>query len=161
MARSPSSDASRLRRPGASGMRVAVAAVRYLIAASFVGVCVFPLYIVVTTALKDDRDVFAWPPVWSFHPTLKNFYDALFVFGGQGAITFLANSVAITCASTLLSVGLGSMAAYGLARFSFRARKHLSFWICRRVSRRPSLSWSRCILWLSSWIFWTATSGSS
>jgi multiple sugar transport system permease protein len=128
-ARSLSSDASRFRRPGASGVRASVAAIRYLVAASFVGVCVFPLYIVVTTALKDDRDVFTWPPVWRFHPTLKNFYDALFVFGGQGAITFLANSVAITCASTLLSVGLGSMAAYGLARFSFRARKHLSFWI--------------------------------
>ena len=129
MARSLRSDPSRFWRPDALGARASVAAIRYLVAAGFAGVCLFPLYIVVTTALKDDRDVFAWPPAWSFHPTLKNFYDALFVFGGQGAITFVANSVVVTCASTLLSVGLGAAAAYGLARFSFRARKHLSFWI--------------------------------
>lgn len=130
MAPPRSSDASPRGRPRASGLEApSVAVARYVIAATFAGVCVFPLYIVVTTALKDDRDVFAWPPVWIFHPTLKNFYEALFVFGGQGAITFVANSIMVTCASTLLSVVLGSMAAYGLARFSFRARKHLSFWI--------------------------------
>ncbi len=129
MVRSLRSDALRLPRPGALGAQASIGAIRYLVATSFAGVCLFPLYIVVTTALKDDRDVFAWPPVWIFHPTLKNFYDALFVFGGQGAITFVLNSVVITCASTLLSVGLGSAAAYGLARFSFPARKHLSFWI--------------------------------
>jgi multiple sugar transport system permease protein len=84
---------------------------------------------IVTTALKNDQDVFAWPPVFYFHPTMKNFYDALFVFGGQGAVTFLANSIIVTLASTFVSVGLGSMAAYGLARFSFRGRKQLSFWI--------------------------------
>jgi multiple sugar transport system permease protein len=102
---------------------------RYLIAAAFVGFCLFPFYIIVTTALKDEKDVFAWPPVWIFRPTLGNFYEALFVFGGQGAMTFLLNSVIVTGASTLLSVGLGAMAAYGLARFRFRGRRQLAFWI--------------------------------
>jgi multiple sugar transport system permease protein len=109
--------------------RLCAASARYLIATVFVGFCLFPFYIVVTTALKNERQVFEWPPAWNFEPTLRNFYDALFVFGGQGAITFVANSIAITAASTFLSVGLGSMAAYGLARFSFRGRSQLSFWI--------------------------------
>ena len=107
----------------------AMVSIRYLIAAIFVGFCLFPFYIVVTTALKSESDIFAWPPVWVFKPTIANFNDALFVFGGQGAITFLGNSIIITAASTLLSVGLGSMAAYGLARFRFPGRKQLSFWI--------------------------------
>jgi multiple sugar transport system permease protein len=113
-----------VRRPAS-----AVAAARYVIAAAFVGICLFPFYIVVTTALKNDRDVFAWPPVWRFQPTFRNFYDALFVFGGQGALTFVLNSIVVTLASTLLSVGLGAMAAYGLARFPFAGRRQLSFWI--------------------------------
>jgi multiple sugar transport system permease protein len=102
---------------------------RYLVAVLFVGFCLFPFYIVVTTALKNERDVFAWPPIWLFKPTFANFYDALFVFGGQGAMSFIANSLIITAASTVLSVALGAMAAYGLARFRFVGRNQLSFWI--------------------------------
>jgi multiple sugar transport system permease protein len=105
------------------------ALVCYVIAFLFAGYCIFPFYIIVTTALKNDREIFAWPPVWQFHPTLANFYDALFVFGGQGAGTFILNSIIITGASTVLSLVLGSMAAYGLARFKFRGRRQLAFWI--------------------------------
>jgi multiple sugar transport system permease protein len=105
------------------------ALVCYVIAFLFAVYCIFPFYIIVTTALKNDREIFAWPPVWQFHPTLANFYDALFVFGGQGAGTFILNSIIITGASTVLSLVLGSMAAYGLARFKFRGRRQLAFWI--------------------------------
>jgi multiple sugar transport system permease protein len=105
------------------------AAARYLIALVFVAFCIFPFYIVVTTALKNDREIFAWPPVWFFHVTFANFYDALFVFGGEGAVTFILNSIIVTVASTFLSLTLGSMAAYGLARFQFPGRKQLAFWI--------------------------------
>jgi multiple sugar transport system permease protein len=119
------SDAPRRRSPlAALGVPL-----RYLLAVLFVGFCLFPFYIVLTTALKNERDVFAWPPVWLFKPSFANFYEALFVFGGQGALSFIVNSVIITAASTVLSVMLGAMAAYGLARFRFPARKHLSFWI--------------------------------
>ena len=113
------------------GLRLLPAAVlaRYLVAGAFVGFCLFPFYVILTTSLKAERDIFAWPPVWLFQPTFKNFYQALFVFGGQGAFAFIVNSVIITAFSTVLSVGLGSMAAYGLARFPFRGRKQLSFWI--------------------------------
>ena len=101
----------------------------YVIAFLFAVYCIFPFYIIVTTALKNDREIFAWPPVWLFHATLANFYDALFVFGGQGAGTFILNSIITTGASTVLSLVLGSMAAYGLARFRFRGRRQLAFWI--------------------------------
>ncbi|MCY4459788.1 MAG: carbohydrate ABC transporter permease [Albidovulum sp.] len=94
-----------------------------------VGFSLFPLYIMITTALKAESDIFSWPPTWTFSPTLQAFKNAFLLFGGQNVLVFLFNSVLITAASTALAVGLGSMAAYALARFPFRGSKHLAFFI--------------------------------
>jgi multiple sugar transport system permease protein len=102
---------------------------RYLIAAIFTGFCLFPFYVIVATALKTETAIFAWPPVWNFKPTFQSFYNALFVFGGRGAISYLINSIVISAVSTFLAVVLGAMAAYGFARFSFAGKRHLAFWI--------------------------------
>lgn len=102
---------------------------RYLIAAIFTGFCLFPLYVMVTTALKTETDIFAWPPAWHFQPTLQSFYNALFVFGGRGAVSYLINSIVICAASTFLAVLLGAMSAYGLVRSSFAGKRQLAFWI--------------------------------
>ena len=106
-----------------------IGALRYLVAAVFTGFCLFPFYVIVTTALKTETNIFAWPPVWVFKPTLQSFYNALFVFGGRGAISYLVNSIVISAVSTFLAVVLGAMAAYGLARFSFAGNRQLAFWI--------------------------------
>jgi multiple sugar transport system permease protein len=106
-----------------------IGTLRYLVAAIFTGFCLFPLYVIVTTALKTETAIFAWPPVWNFRPTLQSFYNALFVFGGRSAISYLINSVIISAVSTFLAVVLGAMAAYGFARFSFAGKRHLAFWI--------------------------------
>jgi multiple sugar transport system permease protein len=106
-----------------------IGALRSLIAAVFTGFCLFPFYVIVTTALKTETNIFAWPPVWVFKPTLQSFYNALFVFGGRGAISYLVNSIVISAVSTLLAVVLGAMAAYGLTRFSFAGNRQLAFWI--------------------------------
>ena len=106
-----------------------IGTLRYLIAAIFTGFCLFPFYVIVTTALKTETAIFAWPPVWSFKPTLQSFYNALFVFGGRSVISYLINSVIVSAVSTLLAVVLGAMAAYGFARFSFAGKRHLAFWI--------------------------------
>jgi multiple sugar transport system permease protein len=102
---------------------------RFLIAAIFTGFCLFPFYVIVTTALKAENAIFAWPPVWNFQPTLQSFYNALFVFGGRSAVSYLVNSIVISAVSTFLAVVLGAMAAYGFARFSFAGKRHLAFWI--------------------------------
>ena len=106
-----------------------IGTLRYLVAAIFTGFCLFPFYVIVTTALKTETAIFAWPPVWNFRPTLQSFYNALFVFGGRSAISYLINSVIISAVSTFLAVVLGAMAAYGFARFSFAGKRHLAFWI--------------------------------
>lgn len=102
---------------------------RYLFAAIFVGFCLFPFYIVLTTSIKSESDIFSWPPAWIFKPTFENFYDALFVFGGTGVLPFLLNSLIVTALSTVLAVGLGAMVAYGLTRFKVFAGNHIFFFI--------------------------------
>lgn len=102
---------------------------RYLAASIFVGFCLFPFYMVLSTSLKSETDIFSWPPTWVFEPTFKNFHDALFVFGGSGVLPFLVNSLIVTALSTLLAVGLGSMVAYGLTRFRVFAGNHIFFFI--------------------------------
>jgi len=99
------------------------------VAVAFVGWCVFPFYIMITTALKTDPQIFAWPPVWLFHPVLRNMQNAFFVVGGRSALFFLMNSIIVTAVSTILAVLLGSMTAYGLARFHFPGDRNIAFFI--------------------------------
>ena len=98
-------------------------------AAAFVGFCLFPLYIVLMTSLKNGAQIAAWPPLWVFAPTFKNIQDAIFVSGGRSSLTFAINSVVITAASTIVALMLGGMAAYGLARFRFPGSRDVAFFI--------------------------------
>ena len=102
---------------------------RYLIACCFVGFCLFPLYMIVSTSLKPESDIFAWPPRWLFQPTLENYYDAIFVFGGGGILRFMLNSTIITLVSTALAVFIGAMIAYALVRLNVAGGKHIFFFI--------------------------------
>lgn len=102
---------------------------RYALASIFVGFCLFPFYIILTTSIKAENDIFSWPPTWVFTPTLENFNNALFVFGGSGVMPFLLNSIIVTTISTVLAVGLGAMVAYGLSRFRVFAGSHIFFFI--------------------------------
>ena len=101
----------------------------YVAACTFVGFSLFPLYVIAVTALKSEHDIFAWPPVWWFEPTLEHFYNAIFVFGAGNAVAFLVNSIIVTAVSTVLAIVLGAMAAYGLARIPFRGNKALAIWM--------------------------------
>jgi multiple sugar transport system permease protein len=120
----PGSDAETVRaRPGAISRSVVI----YLVAVTFVGFCLLPFYVMITTALKREGDIFAWPPVFLFEPTLDSIRAAF--FGGRSVIPYLINSAAIAAVSTVLATALGSMAAFGLSRFRFRGSASLSFWI--------------------------------
>jgi multiple sugar transport system permease protein len=87
---------------------------------------VFPLLMVVLTSFKSRLDAFRMPPVWLFKPTLSN-YREVFELSPFG--TYFVNTLVIAAASTAIALVLGSLAAYSLARFRFRAGEQLSFWI--------------------------------
>jgi ABC-type glycerol-3-phosphate transport system permease component len=74
----------------------------------------FPLFWTVTTSIKPRKDSFAIPPKFiSFASTLKN-YRKLFDNDGFGQIYW--NTVFITGVSTIISVVIGTLSAYALAR---------------------------------------------
>jgi sorbitol/mannitol transport system permease protein len=71
----------------------------------------FPVFWMVLTAFKHERDAFTSPPKFIFKPTLEQF-DAVLSGGLQPA---LLNSLWATVGSTALVVALGLPAAYALS----------------------------------------------
>jgi sorbitol/mannitol transport system permease protein len=71
----------------------------------------FPVFWMVLTAFKQERDAFTSPPKFIFKPTLDQF-DAVLSGGLQPA---LLNSVWATVGSTALVIALGLPAAYALS----------------------------------------------
>ena len=73
----------------------------------------FPFYWVVVTSFKVPRDAFAIPPVWLFEPTLDNFRTVLH---NPTFLRAFANSFDRLAVRQLLAVGIGALAAYGIAQ---------------------------------------------
>jgi multiple sugar transport system permease protein len=103
-------------------------AAKLVIAASiivFTAICVFPFYWTLLTSLKSRVDVID-PSVWVFKPTLENYKN---VFLKRNLLFNIVNSLIIVSATTAISLFLGTMAAYGFARFNFKRKEDLAFWI--------------------------------
>jgi raffinose/stachyose/melibiose transport system permease protein len=73
----------------------------------------FPVYTLVALALKDKHQIAASPLALPHPPTLRNFSQA---WSAAGLGSALASSTLITVASLVALIGLGSFAAYFLAR---------------------------------------------
>ncbi len=79
----------------------------------------FPIYEMITTSLKYEVDAFKIPPQWIFKPTFANYREVLFQ---SNFARFFANSIIVAVVSTVVSVAVGALAAYALARWRFRGR---------------------------------------
>ncbi|HWU46485.1 MAG TPA: carbohydrate ABC transporter permease [Humibacter sp.] len=88
---------------------------------------VVPLLWMLLTAFKPQTAINTSTPVLAFAPTLENFIR-LFT-GGNSIGPYILNSVLASVGSTVIAVGLGTMAGYGLSRWKSRAKGNLSFWI--------------------------------
>ncbi|HXG68504.1 MAG TPA: carbohydrate ABC transporter permease [Blastocatellia bacterium] len=109
--------------------RRAARAAKYAALLIAVAVVLIPVYWMVTISLKSEGDHFAVPPRWFvFSPTLEHYYDAFLTrsFG-----RYLLTSLTVACLSTLCAMVIGTLAAYGLARFRLPADldRRLSVWI--------------------------------
>jgi multiple sugar transport system permease protein len=79
----------------------------------------FPVYWMVATSLKPQRDVFAVPPkIVPWPPTFASYEKA--VIGNDLVAQSLLNSAIIGIGTTLLTLLLAVPAAYGLARLKLR-----------------------------------------
>jgi multiple sugar transport system permease protein len=115
------------------GRLVGAATVAFL--AFYVAWTVLPIFIMFMSSFKDLLEAFQLPAVgdWAgvsvffqFKPTFRH-YENLFV--DLDFSTYLANSLMASIGSALVSVVLGSMAAYSLSRIDFKGKKDLFFWI--------------------------------
>lgn len=110
-----------------SRVQTAIVAAILLVALAFF---MFPVIWMFLTSFKTEAEYFHYPPV--FIPkdfSLRNYINAMAMPpNGRGGLQGLRDSLIIASASTLVSVLVGSLAAYSLARFK-TGGDNFSFWI--------------------------------
>lgn len=112
-------------RPG-RGRRLGLAGVRFGFLGLYLVFMLSPLYWMIITSIKPTGDYLAIPPIWfPAEPTIVHYAAALFSYRG---FTGLTNSLIIASATTVLSVLVGTLMAYSLARFN-TGGQHLAFWV--------------------------------
>lgn len=92
----------------------------YLALLPFVAFALFPLYIILITSIKSDKEIanLGISPFWATGMTVDNY-----VFLAENTSFFdswLGNTIIVSVVSTIISVSIGVLAAYALARLRFR-----------------------------------------
>lgn len=82
----------------------------------------FPFAWTLLTSIKQPVDAFALPPVWVFDPTLAH-YAELWLQRGFGG--YFLNTAIVTAGTVLISISIGAVAGYALARYPGQ----LGFWL--------------------------------
>jgi trehalose/maltose transport system permease protein len=87
----------------------------------------FPFYWALITALKTENEAFRLPATWfPQNPTLDNFRN---VFQNHNLMRSLLSSTVVAGSSTLISLLMGSFAAFALGKLRFRLRKSVLYTI--------------------------------
>ena len=86
--------------------------------------CVAPIVVMFATSLKLQTQIFNTGINFIFTPTLENYRDVL---NEGGFARYLTNSLIVGVVSTVITLVLGCMAAYGLARFRFAGRTTVAY----------------------------------
>lgn len=82
-------------------------------------IVLLPIYWMVAASLKSNQEITQEATLYPHSPSFDN-YRHLFSEREFGA--YMANSLAVTAASVFLSLAVGSLAAYAIARFRLRFR---------------------------------------
>lgn len=98
----------------------------YIVAIALFIWSVFPIFWMISTAFKHKNDIFSVPPKFIFLPTLENFFH---IFTQSPMLHYLKNTVIVSVFTTFFSVSIGVFAAYAFARFKFRGRDDIAFYI--------------------------------
>ncbi|MCY6355908.1 carbohydrate ABC transporter permease [Clostridium sp. ZS2-4] len=87
----------------------------------------FPVYWMLNNSFKNRVEQFYQKPTFFPHDfTLENY---IMLFEELGFQKNMLNSAVISISSTVIAVVIGSMAAYSISRFRFKAKKFLLVWI--------------------------------
>jgi len=80
----------------------------------------FPFYWLFISSLKGDQELYKMPPNWLAQKPLWNNYIKIFTEHNIGRN--LLNSLMVSTITTLVSLAIGSSAAYALAKFKMRGK---------------------------------------
>ena len=95
----------------------------FVIALIIVVIELFPIYIVISNGFKRDLDIRNSNP-FDFKFSTRSYE---LVFQKSDFLPSIKNSLIVGLTSTFISLIVGSMASYGIARFMFRSRKTVSY----------------------------------
>jgi ABC-type glycerol-3-phosphate transport system permease component len=87
-----------------------------------------PIVWIFMASLKTRVQNFALPPLFIFIPTIENYVELLQTKNPNFAGDYI-NSFVIAITSTVISVVMGSMAAYGFSRYTIKGGEFLFGWI--------------------------------
>jgi multiple sugar transport system permease protein len=79
--------------------------------------CLGPLLWQFITSLKPDYELTSIPPVLSANPTIDHYVS---IFKGHPFLRIILNSTVVAASTTILSLIIGSLCAFGLAKLSIR-----------------------------------------
>lgn len=96
----------------------------YAMLIALAALCVLPIVVIFATSLRQQVQIFAEPLNFFFVPTLENYRAVL---QEDRLDRYLWNSLFVGVVSTLITLVLGCMAAYGLARFRFPGRQTVAY----------------------------------
>jgi multiple sugar transport system permease protein len=108
-------------------------ALRYFAAATLTVIFLFPLYWLFMISFKTPAEIFAYPPVWWPQSMQLANYAVLFK---DGDVVVIWNSLVIAGVSTVLSLFIGTIAAYSLVRFR-TGGENLAVWIISQRMMPP------------------------
>ena len=98
--------------------------VKWFFIVSLLIIIVFPALWAIMSAFKSPSDMFTSPPVWIFRPNFQNFLKIII---DRNVYRNILNSLIIAVANTFISVFIGSLAGYVLARAKFKGSNFLAF----------------------------------
>lgn len=99
----------------------------YAILLIAVVIAVFPILVMLLDSIKATPLITATPPVWFFTPTWEHYYNVLEI-PSYPFTTYFLNSVIVAVVSTIVTLAIGFLAAYSMARYDTGGR-NFDFWI--------------------------------
>ncbi len=91
----------------------------------FFVIFLFPFFVMISTSLKSDQEVFQQPP--TFIPRQAEFSNYRAIWSQVSLTTYFRNSLIIGLGTAILALVLAVPAAYALARFPFKLRQFYLF----------------------------------
>jgi len=99
----------------------------YIVLSFVIALAIFPIYWAITTSFKSKADALASPPVWIFKPILESY--KYITYARIAFPRYLFNSLIISIGTAVIAISLGSLSAYALARYDFKGKENIAFWM--------------------------------